>query len=476
VGNRGILHRYIKQGLSTLAFALWLPCQAQILTLPAPKATHTVGTTMTIHEAVLLTLRNNPDIISAELDRITQKYGLILARDQYMPHFTLGGALTANSGAHATAGINPIQATIDHSALGVTGALAYDPTSGTMNLDVKKELWAGNSYVANMDPLWTAQEQAIIDKLTYQDNIVDIIHKTTQAYRQLALSKLTLANERFSLHSYLEQLKDAKLKLKLGRGTQFDVNQSKLNIATSKSAIVTDQQQIQSDRVSLNETLGLDPNVTIHISNDIPLPHIHIGSLPKAEKAALERSTAYYQAKIALKQAKRKLTIDKNAAKPSLSYEGTSSFGGVTSGPNITNTLTWGIPINNVQNKYSIIADRVAIIKNKQALNTAKNQVISQMTLDYNALKNALVSWDLANQTLTLNEETVKQQTAQYQAGKLNLYDLSTAKQALTQTRNNLLTSKNSLWEDLESFRKDTGTVLSSWGISLNPINIQRRL
>lgn|GEM_PF-6019660 len=459
--------------LSALALAVAAPTLSQPISLPAPKSTHTIGTTMTMRDAVFLALRNNPDLISAELDRVTDKYALILARNQYMPHFTLGGIFTANSGTHATSTVSPISASIDQSPLGVTGSLSYDPTSGSMNLDVKKELWAGNSYVANMDPLWTAQENEIIAQMTYKDNIVDIIHKTTQAYRELALSKLSLVIERASLDSYLEQLKDAKLKLKLGRGTQFDVNQSKLNIATSKSNVVTDQQQIQTDRASLSEILGLDPAVKIHISDNIPLPHVHMVSLTKAIKMALTRSTAYRQAQITLKQAKRQLVINRNAAKPQLSYEATGTLGGNTPGPHVTNTITWGIPIDNVQNKYNIIAARITVIKDQQALTTVRNSVVSQTTLNYNALQKAQVSWGLANQTLALNEETVKQQTAQFQAGKINLFQLSTAKQTLTQTRNDLLTSKNSLWDDLEAFQTNIGTVLSSWNISLKPIHIK---
>lgn len=454
-------------GQSALALAMLLPCFSQALTLPAPAVTHTIGATMTMHEAVLLALRNNPDIISAELDRVTDKYALILARHAYMPQFTLGGKFTANPGTAATGSVDPLKVAVDHSALGVTGSLDYDPSNGTMNVDLKKELWAGNSYIANMDSLWTAQETAEIAELTYRDSIVTTIHKTTQAFRALAASKLTLANDQFTLQTDLEQLKDAKLKLKLGRGTQFDVNQSKLDVATDKSTIITDKQNIQSNRVALNEVLGLDPEVQIHIANDIPLPHIVLGKLSDAKTKALAVSTAYKQAQITLKQAQRKLAIDKNAGKPTLSYEMTGTLGGNQN--NVTNAITWGIPIDNVQNKYDVIADRIAIIKDKQALTTTRNSIISSVTLDYNTLKQTVSSWLLANQKLTLNEETVKQQTAQYQAGQLGLYDLSTAKQGLTTTRNNLQTTKDSLWDALEAYRTDTGTVLSSWGVSLRP-------
>lgn len=466
---KGPQQQLLKLSLCVMTLSLTHSGFASI-TLPAPAMTHTIGTMMTMQEAVLLALRNNPNIISSELDRVTQKYALVVAKNAYQPQFTLGGQFTADSGSKATATVSPIAASINQSALGVTGSVNYDPSNGTMNLDLKKQLWAGNSYTANMDPLWTAEEQYALNKLSYQDSIVSIIHQTTDAYRQLVSSKLTLEIDKLSLNSYLEQLKDAKLKLKLGRGTQYDVNQSKLDIAQSKSTIVTDEQNIETDRNNLNEILGLEPNVAIKINDNIPLPPIHLGSLAEAENKALARSTNYYQAKITLKEDKRQLIIAKNANKPTLTYETTGTLGGNTPGPHLTNTLTWGIPIDNVQNKMAILQARVAVIKAQQNLNTVRNQVISQTRLDYNALKNAIVSWHLANQTVALNEETIKQQTALYQAGRLNLFDLSNAKQSLTSNKNNLLSAKDSLWSDLEAFRTDTGTVLSSWGISLGPM------
>jgi outer membrane protein TolC len=444
------------------------PCYANTASLPAPAVTHTLGAILTMHEAVLLTLRNSPNIISAELDRVTQKFSLILARDAYLPQLTLGGQLSANSGSSATTSINPILASINQSPIGVTGSVGYNPSAGSMNLTLNKQLWAGNSYTANMNPLWTAEENAMINRLAYRDSIVAAIHTTTQAYRTLASSLLTLTSDRAVLHSDLEQLSDAKLKLKLGRGTQFDVNQSKLDVASDKSILISDQQAIDANQVNLNEALGLDPNVNIHISTDIPFPLMHLGSLSDAVHAALATSTAYRQAQITLEQAKRQLIIDKNAGKPSIAYQVTGILGGNTPGPHLANTITWGIPINNVQNKYNILSDRIGIIKDEQALVSTRNTLISTVTLDYHNLKEAVVSWNLAQLRLSLNEETVKQQTAQYEAGQLNLYSLSTAKQTLTTTRNNLQTTKNSLWSDLESFRTDTGVVLSSWGIALD--------
>ena len=455
--------------LGFYALAMLTPCQAQIATLPAPAHTNTLGTILTMHEAVLLTLRNSPNIFSAQLDRVTEKFSLILARSGYMPQFSVGGQLTANSGSNATASIIPA-ASIAQSPIGVTGSLGYDPNAGSMNLTLNKQLWAGNSYTANMNPLWTAQENAIIHEMNYRDSIVSAIHTTTQAYRTLASSELALTNDKAVLNTNFEQLKDAQLKLKLGRGTQFDVNQSQLDVATNKSTLITDEQAIQLNQVNLNEALGLDPEIKIHITTTIPFPKIHLGSLQKAIDAALTTSTAYRQAQITLEQAKRQLIIDKNAGKPSLAYQLTTNLGGSTQTPNVTNSITWGIPFNNVQNKYNILSDRIAIIKDQQALESARNTIISTVTLDYNNLKQAVTSWNLAQLRLSLNEETVKQQTAQYEAGQLDLYSLSTAKQNLTATRNNLQSTKNNLWTDLESFRTDTGVVLSSWGISLESV------
>ena len=81
---------------------------------------------MTMKDAVLLTLRNSPNVISAELDRVNDKYALILAKYAYMPHLTLGGQFTANTGTSAKAAVSPIGASVKNSPIGVTGGISYD--------------------------------------------------------------------------------------------------------------------------------------------------------------------------------------------------------------------------------------------------------------------------------------------------------------------------------------------------------------
>jgi outer membrane protein TolC len=439
-----------------------------LLALPSPHATHTIGSVMTIHEAVLLALRNSPDIQSAELARVTDKYALIVAKHSYLPQFTFGGSVSADVDSVATSTVSPIKASITNSPLGITGNLNYDPVKGTMGLTVDKKLLAGGSYITNMDSLWTAEETEKENRLAYRDAVVTVIHNTTQAYRTVVTDKLTLAADQSDLDSDLEQLKDAKLKLSLGRGTENDVNQSQLDIAQAKSTIITDKQTLLSDRAAFNTVLGLDQNIAIHISNISPIPHIHMGSLHDAVQAAFRTSTDYQKAKILVTQDKRALEIAKNAALPSLDYEGVGSLGGRPGESSFKNTLTWGIPIDDVGAKAKIVNARIALINAQQDLINARNTLISTMTLDYNALKNSINSLKLANMSLGLNETTVKQQEAQYQAGQLDLYTLSTAKQGLTKTRNDLQGTKDALWSDLETFRKDTGTVLSSWHITLN--------
>ena len=137
---------------------------------------------------------------------------------------------------------------------------------------------------------------------------------------------------------------------------------------------------MRSDRVALNEALGLEPNINITISNDIPLPTIRIGTLQQAIQAALTTSTSYHTAQTTLKQDKRALAIQKNANKPSLTFSSNTTLGGSGS-HGVQNTLAWSIPIDNVPGKIDVISDRIKILKDKQALTTTRNSVISAVTL-----------------------------------------------------------------------------------------------
>jgi outer membrane protein TolC len=337
-----------------------------------------------------------------------------------------------------------------------------------MSINLQKELLAGGSTVGNMNKWWTAEEAEKEAKLTYRDAVVTQIHTTTQAYRGLVSDKLTLNNDASTLASDNLQLKNAKLELKLGRGTQYAVNQSALDVSEAESTLVTDKQTIASARVTLNEALGLDPAVVLHVANHITEPTIHLIPLEKAEQRALKTSAAYQTAEIAVTQAKRALAIARNANLPSLTFGTTASVGGSHQPSDVQSSLKWGIPIDNIPGKVDVIKARITVINAQQSLTTARNKVLSDTTLDYNSLTSAIRTLKLSQQTYALNKETVAQQYAEYKAGDLDLFTYSTAKQALTTTRNDLQSSQNSLWSNVETYRTDIGTVLTTWGIVLH--------
>src|SRR3990167_2808769 len=64
---------------------------AGVVELPLPRALPHRVMHLTLKEAILLSLRNNPSIQSADLGRVIDKFSLLVAHNAYEPQFTLGG-------------------------------------------------------------------------------------------------------------------------------------------------------------------------------------------------------------------------------------------------------------------------------------------------------------------------------------------------------------------------------------------------
>ncbi len=66
--------------------------------LPLPQSTTIATKLLTMDEAIVLALRNNPSIHSSRLQRISDKYALELADYQFQPQFQFGASATFTEG------------------------------------------------------------------------------------------------------------------------------------------------------------------------------------------------------------------------------------------------------------------------------------------------------------------------------------------------------------------------------------------
>ena len=102
-----------KKCLTALAVCLLLSASTSfaaghaLVQLPKPKQMVSTPLPLTLHDAILLALSRNPSIRSSELGRISEKYALVAAYNEFEPQYSLKSDATFSDNDKATYSVTP---------------------------------------------------------------------------------------------------------------------------------------------------------------------------------------------------------------------------------------------------------------------------------------------------------------------------------------------------------------------------------
>ena len=184
-------------GMLCLSINAILPANAQIVVSPAtmlelktsplPKPQETIlePKLLTLQEAIVLALRNNPAIHSSRFQRISDKWALELANYAYQPQLSLTGNVIFTQGERVGYNVSP----------GVTLNTRYGTqftVSQTNNTDnrgqqtqatVTQPLIRGSGFV-NIIPWLNAQDSELTARQTFKNSAMDMVSQVITNYRK----------------------------------------------------------------------------------------------------------------------------------------------------------------------------------------------------------------------------------------------------------------------------------------------------
>ena len=94
--------------LRIFLFGLFILCSFTAFSEPLPNK----PLTLSLREAILLTIRENPSVQQAQLNHVQQKFSLEVAQWQFHPHFAITGlasytSMVTNDDRHTSKSLNP---------------------------------------------------------------------------------------------------------------------------------------------------------------------------------------------------------------------------------------------------------------------------------------------------------------------------------------------------------------------------------
>ncbi len=209
-------------------------------------------------------------------------------------------------------------------------------------------------------------------------------------------------------------------RLKFGKIAQIDVNRSHVAMLVDQERLITLQNELAKQKITLARLTGLPPRDQYEISNTIsysPAPSI---SLDDAIKQALDQRADLKAAEVQVTAAERALAAARAERLPSGSLSADYGDIGTPSQlrPTYTVAATLSIPIwNGGRTAGDIEQAQAALAQRRAELEDTKSQVESDVRNAYLDVQAAANQVEVAQQNLDVNHETLGQTQVKFETG-----------------------------------------------------------
>lgn len=444
---------------------------------------------LTLRDAIVLALRQNPQIRSAELQRIVDKYALEVARNQFWPQYSFDTSATYSNGTKAFYSTNP-------------KATLQTPYGSTVSFGMMDQVNAGRetaAFVQVTQPLLrgfgpqvarssyvTACDQEIINRLNFEDTLSTTITNVAQIYYKLVQDQNNLKIDQISLEEALKLYHATELRIKAGKIAGTELIQQQAQIATSKMALTREQNTLAQDYRSFLILLGLDPRSNLQIFSGID---IHKTTLPCEEQAidlALHKNIDYRRSLITLKQLEQAVLLAKDEQKWQLDLIGRAqqqilrnknfatvdinqidAIGNDLPGSDRTLILNLNIPIHDLSRKQKLVRTKVVLQQFKIALETQRQQLIAAVLNTLQSLNTQANQIQLAQDAVHFSLQSLDVAQKKFLYGRTTMFEVTSLQKGLTLQQIGLISEQISYLNNIADFEKLLGITLERWSITL---------
>ncbi|MCP3679727.1 MAG: TolC family protein [Gammaproteobacteria bacterium] len=458
---------------------------------------------LTLTDAIALAMRHNLTLRSAKLERIVQKYNLIVERYNFDPQLSLQGSYTYNRSvadrfptAARQADLSPALRWQSHYGSQVTvtqdnsytyeRASHFDPFSdGTtahgMTTKVTQELLRGFGRDIVDASLNNAKDSERINRLQFSASATTTITGVIGNYLNLVRSQQQLEIDLRSLKRYQKMIEVDKMKIKAGRLAASDLIDLQSTLTSTKVTIERDKNSIDSAKRILLNSIGLEssvpfqlPYIDTELAQDrkILSANGQIMDRQHSFRYALQHNVDYQVAGITILSARRNLKVAKNNELPELSFTIDHSFdfgngSKLWTDNNLSAILTYDQPINDVSRKATAVSAQVALQQAIITLKQARRDLYNTIHNDLDSIDSLKKQIDLGQQAVVLQKRNYTIARLKYNHGLISNYSLTDVTQRLLVDETSLVNDRIAYLETLASFSQDMNRSLQLWHIQI---------
>ena len=450
---------------------------------------------LTLNEAILLGVRQNPNVVSAQLSDVLQKFNYIVARWAFSPHYAINGSATYNHNKLAeiesTQGKNfSLEPTVSWqfpvgTQLSLTAANSYSTNyHPSLSLQLTQPLMRGFGSAIVEAALNNAKDALEISSLAIEGTLRNTVTNIINAYlvvlsaqESIVIDQKALARAEMSQHQ-------TELFIQAGHKAGNELITVKANVASAKSQLENDVNNLEQARFGLLAAIGIDPNAKVEFA-PLDLESLEKRyqpvALSRAQAAALAHDIQYQVDNLVLNgQTMRNLATAKDHTRWQLNLSASAMVGSGTDGTNVgINGLLNGenqaqniglslvIPIGDKAAQQELLSAKIAIKQARLALQQERWSLETNAINTWNSVQSAERALHFAKDAEKLQQDTYQLNYQKYIHGLIDSLELQTAQLQLTQAQQASLNAQMNYIKALVQLDLLMGHTLSSWEIKV---------
>lgn len=452
--------------------------------------------TLTLNEAILLAVRDNPNVQSVQLSYVSQKFNLWVQQWEFYPHYSFKAI--AGAGQHGTLkhhikgsnnfdvqpGVSLLTPIGTQVTLSATNAKTKHYNPG-VSLQIVQPLMRGFGQPVVEAALCNARDSEVISRLNIEGTLRNTITSIIDAYLDVVMAESTIKIDEDALKRARNSVKQTKLYIKAGHKAGNELVTVEANVATSQSQLENDKNNLVQARNALLTAIGLDPNTPVKFASlnlDQLIKKYHLPTLSMAKQWVLENDIQYQVDQITLHGSlSRQLMIANDNTRWKLNLSANASTGKGTGGGefagfnslfnratrtnNVALELT--IPIDDQLAKQSVVNAKIALKQAELALLQEKWGKETSAINSWNSVGSTERSLHFAESAAKLQTKTYNLSFQKYLHGLIDSLELQTAQVQLIQAEQTLLNARITYLKALVNLDSLIGNTLKTWDVAV---------
>lgn len=456
-----------------------------VVSVPDNPRPHGPPMPVSLAEVVALALRDNRTIRSAYLDRVAQKFDLVVANSRFQPRINLAADVFSSR----LGGITSLQSTVSPTVTwrAPTGATAQfvwaraeqlDGPGGrveTTSLVVAQPLLRGGGFATNLAPLRIAALQNQINHLNLESTVSNIVTNVVFAYRSLLQAQEQARLSQLALERTQAIVATSQALIDAGRMAAADIVQAESGVANQQVAVIQAGQQVRSAQLALLQLVAVDPRTNIVAGDAITVTRLPI-DVERAVVLGLDARMDVLAQRKALEQNRQSLIVARNNRLWDLSVVGTLDrstgrdplLGPIDGRTNRTVGVQLSVPIGEPAFKQGEIQAttnlRTAELRYEDLLQAAETQV-------RDAVQAADASWlqvEAARRAQSLAQRALDVQREKLKVGRSSNFEVLSFQADLRAADTQALSAEIAYLNALTSLDQQLGSTIATWQIEVN--------